>query len=127
MCKCCTNESRSRLLGASISHISPWSQPFEKLFIEIALVEYFSCLLSNIQSEQSYDHTSHVESQTRNVWFQKICRLPPQRELEIPAGWGGQRPGKFQRREGLDSEITFQGSISFSFRPEFEHCFLPTW
>ena len=25
-----------------------------------------------------------------NVWFQKISRPPPQRELEIPGGWGGQ-------------------------------------
>ena len=32
----------------------------EKLFIEIAFAEYFSRLLSNIQSEQSYDHTSHT-------------------------------------------------------------------
>ena len=35
----------------------------QKLFIEIAFAEYFSRLLSNIQSEQSYDHTSHAESQ----------------------------------------------------------------
>ena len=35
----------------------------EKLFIEITFVEYFSRLLSNIQSEKSYDHTSHAESQ----------------------------------------------------------------
>ena len=33
------------------------------LIIEIPLAEYFLHLLSNIQSEQSYDHTSHVESQ----------------------------------------------------------------
>ena len=33
-----------------------------------------------------------------NVWFQKISRPPPQRELEIPGGvGGGQRPRKFQR------------------------------
>ena len=38
----------------------------EKLFIEIAFAEYFSRLLSNIQSEQSYDHTSHAESQKRD-------------------------------------------------------------
>ena len=39
----------------------------EKLFIEIAFAEYFSRLLSNIQSEQSYDHTSHAESQKRDL------------------------------------------------------------
>ena len=39
----------------------------EKLFIEIALAKYFSRLLSNIQSEQSHDHTSHAESQKRNL------------------------------------------------------------
>ena len=39
----------------------------EKLFIEVAFAEYFSRLLSNIQSKQSYDHTSHAESQKRNL------------------------------------------------------------
>ena len=39
----------------------------EKLFIEIAFAEYFSRLLSNIQSEQSYDHTSHAESEKRDL------------------------------------------------------------
>ena len=39
----------------------------EKLFIEIAFAEYFSRLLSNIQSEQSYDHTSHADSQKRDL------------------------------------------------------------
>ena len=39
----------------------------EKLFIEIAFAEYFSRLLSNIQSEQSYDHTSHAASQKRDM------------------------------------------------------------
>ena len=38
-----------------------------KLFIEIAFAEYFSRLLSNIQSEQSYDHTSQAESQKRDL------------------------------------------------------------
>ena len=39
----------------------------EKLFIEIAFAEYFSRSLNNIQSEQSYDHTSHAESQKRDL------------------------------------------------------------
>ena len=39
----------------------------ENLFIEIAFAEYFSHLLSNIQSEQSYDYTSDNESQTRDL------------------------------------------------------------
>ena len=39
----------------------------EELFIEIAFAEYFSRLLSNIQSEQSYDHASHAESQKRDL------------------------------------------------------------
>ena len=53
-----------------------------------------------------------------NVWFQKISRLPPRRELEIPRGWGGQRCRKFQRGGGLDNKITFRGVniISFSTR-----------
>ena len=59
------------------------------------------------------------------VWFQKISRPPPQRELEIPGGWGDQRPRKFQKGGGLDHKITFQRV--FPFRPEFERCFLPTW
>jgi len=28
-----------------------------------------------------------------NVWFQKISIPPPQRELEIPRGWGVKDPG----------------------------------
>ena len=50
------------------------------------------------------------------VWFQKISRPPPRRELEIPGGWGDQRPRKFQKGGGLDHKITFQGVniISFS-------------
>ena len=43
------------------------------------------------------------------VWFQKISRPPPWRELEIPVGWRGQRPRKFQKGGGLDHKITFQG------------------
>ena len=43
------------------------------------------------------------------VWFQKISRPPPRRELEIPGEWGGQRPRKFQKGRGLDHKITFQG------------------
>ena len=43
------------------------------------------------------------------VWFQKISRPPPRRELEIPGEWGGQRPRKFQMGRGLDHKITFQG------------------
>ena len=42
------------------------------------------------------------------VWFQKISRPPPRRELEIPGGWGGRRPRKFQKGGGLDNKITFQ-------------------
>ena len=44
-----------------------WTLSEEKLFIKIAFAEYFSRLLSNIQSEQSYDHTSHDESQKRDL------------------------------------------------------------
>ena len=44
-----------------------------------------------------------------NVWFQKMSRPPPRRELELPGGWGGQRPRKFQRGGGLDNKITFRG------------------
>ena len=41
------------------------------------------------------------------VWFQRIFIPPPQRELEILEGWGGQRPRKFQRRGGVVSQIKF--------------------
>ena len=50
-----------------------------------------------------------------NVWFQKISRPPPRRELEIPGGWGGQRPRKFQKGGGLDHKITCQGVNIISF------------
>ena len=49
------------------------------------------------------------------MWFQKISRPPPWRELEIPGGWGGQRPRKFQEGGGLDHKITFQGVNIISF------------
>ena len=39
----------------------------EQLFIEIAIAEHFSRLLINIQSEQSYAHTPHAESQKRDL------------------------------------------------------------
>ena len=42
------------------------------------------------------------------VQFQKISIPPPRRELEIPGGWGGQRPGKFQRGGGVGGKIHFQ-------------------
>ena len=56
------------------------------------------------------------KAKIQNVWFQEISRPPPRRELEIPRGWGGQRPRKFQKGGGLDHKITFQGGniISFS-------------
>ena len=44
----------------------------------------------------------------RIVWFQKISIPPPWRELEIPEGWWGQKPRKFQRGEGVDGQIKFQ-------------------
>ena len=51
-----------------------------------------------------------------NVWFQKISRPPPWRELEIPGGRGGQRSRKFQRGGGLDIKITFRrGKYHFIF------------
>ena len=43
-----------------------------------------------------------------NVQFQKISIPPPRRELEIPGGWGGQRPRKFQRGGGVGGKIHFQ-------------------
>ena len=52
-------EPSSLALGVTLSG--------EKLSIEIALAEYFSRLLSNIQSEQSYDHKSLFESPRRDL------------------------------------------------------------
>ena len=33
---------------------------------------------------------------------------PQRRELEIPEGWGSQKPRKFQKGGGVDSQINFQ-------------------
>ena len=41
-------------------------------------------------------------------------------------GGGGSEAQEIPEGRGLDNKITLQGSISFRFRPEFEHCFLPT-
>ena len=48
------------------------------------------------------------------VWFQKISIPPPRRELEIPEGWGGQWPRKFQRGGGVNGWISFQ-RVNFTF------------
>ena len=55
---------------------------------------------------QLFIHLSDVH--THNVQFQKISIPPPRRELEIPGGWGGQRPRKFQRGGGVGGKIHFQ-------------------
>jgi len=34
------------------------------------------------------------------VWFQNISIPPPQRELEIPEGWGMKTPGKSRGDRG---------------------------
>ena len=61
------------------------------------------------------------------VWFQKISMPPPRRELEIPEGWGGQWPRKFQRGEGVNGWISFQ-RVNFTFMSEIivQNCNLPT-
>ena len=52
------------------------------------------------------------------VWFQKISRPPPRRELEIPGEWGGFRgPGNSRRDGGWTIKSLSRGSISFCFRP----------
>ena len=48
----------------------------EQLFIEIAIAEHFSRLLINIQSEQSYAHTPHAESQKRDLNCCQQWRYP---------------------------------------------------
>ena len=62
-----------------------------------------------------------------NKWFQKISIPPPRRELEIPEGWGGQWPRKFQRRGGVNGWISFQ-RVNFTFVSDIivENCNLPT-
>ena len=43
-------------------------------------------------------------------------------------GGGGVRgPGNSKREGGWTIKSLSRGAISFRFRPEFEHCFLPTW
>ena len=35
------------------------------------------------------------------VWFQKISRPPPRRELEIPGGWGGSEAQEIPKGRGV--------------------------
>ena len=35
------------------------------------------------------------------VWFQKISRPPPRRELEIPGGWGGSEAQEIPEGRGV--------------------------
>ena len=64
------------------------------------------------------------------VWFQKISIPPPRRELEIPEGWGGQRPRKFRRGGGgggeVVSEFTFPDGQVRCHANLFQNRFLPT-
>ena len=62
-----------------------------------------------------------------NVWFQKISIPPPRRELEIPEGWGGQWPWKFQRGGGVNGWISFQ-RVNFTFMSDInvQNCNLQT-
>ena len=61
------------------------------------------------------------------VRFQKISIPPPRRELEIPEGWGGQWPRKFQRGGGVNGWISFQ-RVNFTFMSDIvvQNCNLPT-
>ena len=61
------------------------------------------------------------------VWFQKISIPPPRRELEIPEGWGGQWPRKFQRGGGVNGWISFQ-RVNFTFMSDInvQNCNLQT-
>ena len=52
------------------------------------------------------------------VWFQKISIPPPRRELEIPEGWGVQKPRKFQRG-GANGQLT---SRWFSWTQDWPSC-----
>ena len=61
------------------------------------------------------------------VWFQKISIPPPRRELEIPEGWGGQWPRKFQREGGVNGWISFlRGNFTFMSDINVQNCNLPT-
>ena len=61
-----------------------------------------------------------------NVWFQKISIPLPRRELEIPEGWGDQRPRKFRRGGGVVSEFTFPDGQVRCHANLFQNRFLPT-
>ena len=93
------------------NHIS--TQPILKIQVD-SQITYLE-ILKGWQKGSIFtrQHTKKVHqmqmSLLLNVWFQKISRPPPWRELEIPGGWGGQRPRKFQRGGGLDNKITFRG------------------
>ena len=55
-----------------------------------------------------YQDSVEINEIRTNVCFQKISIPPPRRELEIPEGWGGQSPRKFQRGWGVRGEIFVQ-------------------
>ena len=79
----------------------------------------YQCFLILVQSFRACTFS-------RIVWFQEISTPPPRRELKIPGG-GGRGPGNSRGEGGWTIKSLSRESISFRFRPEFEHCFLPTW
>ena len=51
-----------------------------------------------------------------NVWFQKISIPPPQRELEIPRGWGGggSKTQEIPEGRGAGRAIWFPDALRFN-------------
>ena len=46
---------------------------------------------------------------------------------KLQEGGGVRGLGNSRREGGWTIKSLSKGAISFCFRPEFEHCFLPTW
>ena len=49
------------------------------------------------------------------LWFQKISRPPPRRELEIPGGWGVRGPGNSRGEGGWTIKSLSEGKYHFVF------------
>ena len=61
-----------------------------------------------------------------NAWFQKISIPPPQRELEIPGGWG-KGPGNSGGEGGFEEKFTSRWKEINRLTSYVRRCRLPTF
>ena len=97
-----------------------------------------------IQGSDFLNHSTHSQHSTTNKnhiyshYFdhmdrEKLCGSRKYPDPHHGGNWkfqggGGVRgPGNSKREGGWTIKSLSRGAISFRFRPEFEHCFLPTW